>query len=190
MDRQPVLEGERLVLRPLAQADWAPLFAVASDRQLWALHPMHDRWQEPVFREFFDDALANKGALAVIEKETSAIIGSSRFQDYRPDGGGQVEIGWTFLARDRWGLGYNTELKRLMLAHALRFVRRVVFRVGKDNVISRKAMAKIGGRLTDEVDIRERGGRMIEHVVYEIAREDFAGGPLAQCPTRVTKVHR
>ena len=179
MDRQPVLEGERLVLRPLTQADWEPLFAIASDRQLWALHPMHDRWQEPVFREFFDDALANEGALAVVEKAGGAIIGSSRFQDYRPEGEEQVEIGWTFLARDRWGMGYNSELKRLMMEHAFRFVRRVVFRVGKDNVISRKAMAKIGGRLTDEVDIRDRGGRTIEHVVYEITREDFTSGALA-----------
>lgn len=166
------------MLRPLTEADWEPLFAVACDRQLWALHPMHDRWQEPVFREFFDDALANRGALAVVEKESRAIVGSSRFQDHRPEDGGQVEIGWTFLARERWGEGYNAELKRLMLEHAFRFVRRVVFRVGKDNVISRKAMARIGGRLTDEVDIRKRGGQMVEHVVYEITREDFARSPL------------
>ncbi len=49
MDRQPVLEGERLLLRPLEPGDWDALFAVASDPQIWAGHPMHDRWQEPVF---------------------------------------------------------------------------------------------------------------------------------------------
>ena len=68
MDRQPVLEGERLVLRPLRPDDWDALLAVASDRELWARHPFHDRWQEPVFREFFADALAKGGALAVIDK--------------------------------------------------------------------------------------------------------------------------
>ena len=61
MDRQPVLEGERLILRPLRDSDWDALYAVASDRALWAVHPSHDRWQEPVFRAFFDDAMANIG---------------------------------------------------------------------------------------------------------------------------------
>ena len=102
MDRQPVLEGERLHLRPLTETDWPALFAVASDRELWAVHPSHDRWQEPVFREFFDDALAHGGALAIVDKASGEAIGSSRFQDYDAAEGGSVEIGWTFLARAYW----------------------------------------------------------------------------------------
>ena len=177
MDRQPVLEGERLLLRPLTEADWGSLFAVASDRELWAGHPSHDRWQEPVFRAFFDDALAKGGALAIVDKATGTVIGSSRFQ-YGDEGA--LEIGWSFLARAYWGQGYNAEFKRLMLEHAFRFVDRVVFRVGADNVISRKAMARIGGRLTGETFVEERVGRPIEHVMYDITRESFATGPLAR----------
>src|SRR6186713_2199642 len=122
MDRQPVLEGERLILRPLTEADWDALYGVASDRELWAVHPSHNRWQEPVFREFFADALAKGGALAIVDRTTGAVIGSSRFQGHDPAAGGEVEIGWTFLARSYWGKGYNAEVKRLMLAHAFRFV--------------------------------------------------------------------
>ena len=70
MNRQPVLEWERLLLRPLRESDWDALYAVAADRELWAVHPSHDRWQEPVFREFFADALAKGGALAVLHKDT------------------------------------------------------------------------------------------------------------------------
>ena len=137
MDRQPVLEGERLLLRPLTEADWDALYAVASDRELWARHPSHDRWQEPVFRAFFDDALAQGGALAIVDQASGAVIGSSRFQAYDPTDGGVVEIGWSFLARPYWGRGYNAEMKRLMLAHAFASVARVVFRVGAENMISR-----------------------------------------------------
>ncbi len=36
-------------------------------------------------------------------------------------------------------------MKRLMLAHAFRFVRRVVFLVALDNVRSQRAVEKIGG---------------------------------------------
>ena len=179
MDRQPVLEGERLLLRPLREGDWDALYAVAADRELWAVHPSHDRWQEPVFREFFADALAKGGALAVLHKDTDEIIGSSRFQGYDPADGGMVEIGWTFLARRHWGTGLNAEMKRLMLEHAFRFVDRVLFRVGADNMISRKAMTKIGGRLTGETWVEDRVGRPIEHVMFEIDRESFAAGPLA-----------
>ena len=180
MDRQPVLEGERLILRPLTEADWDALYAVASDRELWARHPSHDRWQEPVFRAFFDDALANGGALAIVDKASGEVIGSSRFQysDRRAEEGA-LEIGWSFLARVYWGRGYNAEFKQLMLEHAFRHVDRAVFRVGADNVISRKAMANIGGHLTGETFVEERAGVPVEHVVYEITRESFASGPLA-----------
>ena len=180
MDRQPVLEGERLLLRPLRPDDWDALFAVASDRELWALHPSHDRWQEPVFREFFDDALAKGGALAVVDKASGEVIGSTRFQpcDYFEEQ--PLEIGWSFIARTYWGKGYNAEMKRLMLAHAFAHVDRVVFRVGADNVISRGAMANIGGRLTGTTFVEDRAGRPVEHVVYEITREEFEAGPLAR----------
>ena len=180
MDRQPVLEGERLVLRPLTEADWDALFGVASDPAIWAVHPSRDRWQEPVFRAFFADALAKGGALAIVDKASGAVIGSSRFQFCdRQEEDGALEIGWSFIARDFWGKGYNAEFKRLMLGHAFRHVDRVVFRVGADNVISCKAMANIGGRLTGATYWEDRAGRPVEHVVFEITRESFAEGPLA-----------
>ena len=176
MDRQPVLEGDRLVLRPLRADDWDALFAVASDREIWAVHPAHDRWQEPVFRQYFADALAGGGAFAIIDKQSGAVIGSSR---YGPPEGDEIEIGWTFLARAYWGGGFNAEMKRLMLAHALAHVDRAIFKVGADNVISRKAMQHIGGRLTDRTFERELCGVIVPHVIFEITRESFASGPLA-----------
>lgn len=178
MDRQPTLEGERLLLRPLTTADREALFEVASDREIWALHPAHDRWRRPVFDALFDDALAHGGALAAIEKSSDRIIGSSQ---YRPSAKvpGAVEIGWTFLARDHWGGATNRELKRLMLAHLLAHAEQAVFRVGSGNGRSRRAMEKIGGRLMELTeDVAYPDGRVIAHVFYTIDRTGFAGGPL------------
>jgi len=166
-------------LRPLEPDDWNALYAVASDPDVWALHPAHDRWQEAVFRAFFDDALANRGALAVIEKASDEIVGSSRFQGYDPADGGSVEIGWSFLARRLWGKGYNAEMKRLMLAHALQYVEVAQFRVGAGNVVSRGAMKNIGGRLTDRTEVTVLAGEPVLHVIYEIDRAGFASGPLS-----------
>ena len=178
LDRQPTLEGPGLLLRPLHADDWDGLFAVASDPLIWEQHPAHDRWQEPVFRAFFDDALAQGGALAVIDKTSGQIIGSSRYQGLESANGGSVEIGWTFLTRSHWGSGANREMKRLMIGHALASIAECRFAVGEENWRSRKAMEKIGGRLTNREDIREMAGGLIRHVHYVITRADFASGPL------------
>jgi RimJ/RimL family protein N-acetyltransferase len=177
MDQQPILEGKRLRLRPLVSEDREALFAVASDRLLWEQHPAHDRWQPEVFGTFFDEALREGGALVVVLKDGGRIVGSSQFRPC-PIALSETEIGWTFLSRDQWGAGTNQEMKRLMLAHTLASVPRVLFRVGETNWRSRKAMEKIGGKLTD---MEERGtylGKAIKHVVYEITRDAFAEGPL------------
>lgn len=178
MNRQPVLEGARLLLRPLVPEDWEALFAVASDPLVWELHPAHDRWHEPVFRAFFEDALVKGGALAVIDKANGKIVGSSRYQNHAVENS-RVEIGWTFLARSHWGGSYNREMKWLMLEHAFLFVDRVDFMVGAGNLRSRRAMEKIGGRLTDYREMRLMAGAEIPHVHYEITHDEFAGGPLA-----------
>jgi RimJ/RimL family protein N-acetyltransferase len=181
LDRQPVLESARLILRPLRQADWDSLYAVACDPLIWEQHPAHDRWQSGVFRAFFDDALAQQGALVIIDKTSGAVIGSSRYQGLDAAGGGSVEIGWTFLARAHWGGETNRDVKRLMLAHALASVSQCRFVVGEANHRSRRAMKKIGARLTDRSETRPMaGGQLMPHVIYVITREDFAAGPLAQ----------
>lgn len=179
LDRQPVLEGERVTLRPLVPANWDALFAVASDQLIWEQHPAHDRWQEPVFRAFFDDALANQGALVAIDRASGAIIGSSRFQGLSEADGGSVEIGWTFLARSHWGGTTNHEMKRLMLAHALGSVAECRFLVGETNTRSRRALERIGAKLTDRREERiMAGGVVIPHLTYAMTAEDFASGPL------------
>lgn len=168
-DRQPVLEGDLVRIRPLVAEDWEALYAVASDPLIWEVHPRPDRWQEPVFRQFFAEALACGGGLAIEDKATGAIIGSSRY-DYHVPEEDEIEIGWTFLARAYWGGTYNREVKQLMLDHIHRYVGTVVFLVGKDNLRSRGAMAKIGGQLIPGRNHRGGGQVFSDHVVYAIRR--------------------
>ena len=168
VDFHPTLTGKLLELRPLREDDWTQLFAVASDPLIWELHPAHDRYKEEVFREFFQRAMTDGWPFAVIDRANDRVIGSSRYHDYIPEES-QVEIGYTFLARKYWGGVYNSEMKRLMLDHAFRFVDRVVFWAGKENVRSRRALEKIGAELIGErVD---RNGR--DNVVFEIRKADW-----------------
>ncbi len=174
---QPTLHGPMVTLRPLAPEDWDTLYVVASDPLIWAGHPAHDRWQEPVFRRFFTDALECGGALVVTDRATGALIGSSRY-DLRRAEPGEIEIGWTFLARSHWGGATNAEMKRLMVAHALEHYRQIIFLVGETNLRSQRAMEKIGGTLLERTAMYEMAGKRMRHLIYAIDRAAFACGPL------------
>jgi RimJ/RimL family protein N-acetyltransferase len=161
---QPILSGELIELRPLAPADRDEMFAVASDPLIWEQHPASDRYQEPVFREFFAGALSCGGGFAILDKQTRQIIGSTRYFGY-DEFKSEIEIGWTFLARKYWGGTYNRELKRLMLDHAFQFVERVLFFVGEHNLRSQKAMEKIGGVRVPSMSKRHAGGLNVCYVI-------------------------
>ena len=162
-DRQPVLVGELLDLRPLRADDFEALFRVAADPMIWEQHPEPNRYQEVTFRAFFQDALASGGALVALDRATGQIIGSSRYHGYDAERS-VIEIGWTFLARSYWGGRYNGEMKRLMLEHAFKSVQRVIFIIGPDNRRSQRAVEKIGGVCSGT--ITDAHGR--ERVVYEL----------------------
>jgi len=166
---QPHLVGELLELRPLRPEDWESLFAVAADPLIWEQHPARDRYQEEVFREFFREALASRGAFVVIDRQTQGIIGSSRYFAF-DQGKSEIEIGWTFLARSHWGGKYNAEMKRLMLDHAFKFVESVVFLIGPTNFRSRRALEKIGGHMIGRRKQTNLQGETVEQVVYQIKR--------------------
>ena len=162
-DLQPTLKGELLELRPLRSEDFHDLFAVASDPLIWEQHPSKDRYQEEVFKVFFREALQSRGALVAIDSKDGRVIGSSRFHGYDKEKS-EIEIGWTFLARSHWGGIFNREMKQLMLRHAFRFVKSVIFLVGPQNLRSQRAMEKIGGvRVGSRLDASGR-----DSFVYQV----------------------
>ena len=142
-DLQPTLKGKLLELRPLRAQDYRALYAVAADPLIWQQHPNKDRYKEEVFELFFDEAMESGGALIAMDVQDGRVIGSSRFHEYNEQES-EIEIGWTFLARDHWGGVYNKEMKQLMLRHAFQFVDSVIFRVGPQNLRSQRALEKIG----------------------------------------------
>lgn len=178
LDRQPTLAHPSVHLRPARAEDWPALFAAAADPAIWAGHPAHDRWQEPVFRRFFAEGLASGGMLVATEPGTGSVIGSSRFDPARA-AAGEVEVGWTFLVRRRWGGTTNPAMKALMVGHALAEVERVIFVIGETNLRSRTAIERIGAtRLDRQMTVTLSTGPT-EHLVYGIDRAGFATGPLA-----------
>jgi RimJ/RimL family protein N-acetyltransferase len=171
-DYQPQLTGELIAMRPTTADDYAPLFTLGSDPGVWELHPQSDRWREAVFRPFFEDGLASGGALTAICRATGEVAGWSRYSSLYASAG-EIEIGWTFLGRKYWGGAYNSDMKRIMLAHAFRFVDQVIFRIGEHNLRSRRAVEKLGASLTDRTDTAPAVAGPALHVYYVLPRAVF-----------------
>ena len=168
-DYQPVLTGDLVELRPLRSEDYDDLYAVAADPLIWEQHPDRNRYEEGRFQEFFREALVSGGALIAVDAKTQRVIGSSRFHGY-DEGRSEVEIGWSFLGRSYWGGMYNGQMKELMLRHAFRFVKSVVFLISTQNLRSQRAVEKIGA-----VRVEPRPHPSGQEIyVYQITASAFA----------------
>jgi RimJ/RimL family protein N-acetyltransferase len=168
-DLQPTLTGKLIELRPLVPADFDALFQAASDPLIWEQHPEDTRYKKEVFQTYFDSAIQSKGAFVVIDRKSGRIIGSSRYCNLKPEES-EVEVGYTFLERAYWGGEYNREMKSLMLDHAFRFVERVVFVVGDNNLRSQRALEKIGARFLKNAEWKTHDGTTRKTVIFQISR--------------------
>jgi RimJ/RimL family protein N-acetyltransferase len=173
---QPHMQNDLIRLEPLEAGDFERLYAVASDPLIWEQHPSKDRYQRPVFENFFKGAMESGGAFLVVDNTNGELIGSSRYCDYEQDKR-QISIGYTFIARSRWARHYNLALKTLMLDHAFKFVDRVTFKVGINNWRSRKAMEKLGGVYIGEESVSYSGELSHPNVVFKIDAADWAKLP-------------
>lgn len=169
---QAGLENEQVILLPLQEKDFEPLYAVASDPEIWAQHPNKDRWQRAVFKVFFDGAMQSKGAFKIIDKVSRSFVGSTRFYDYKA-ADDSIFIGYTFYARSCWGKGINQAVKRMMLDYIFRFVSKVKFHIGAENVRSQIAIGRLGARKVSEEVVAYFGEPDRLNFVYEIQKEDW-----------------
>ena len=92
VNRQPVLVGELVEVRPLRADDFAELYQAAADPLLWEQNPERDRWRSNVFRAYFGEHLASGGALAVVDRASGALIGATRY-DHLDAEQSEVETG-------------------------------------------------------------------------------------------------
>ena len=105
----PVLETERLILRPTAAEDldaWASFMAdEACARFVGGLQPRSAAWRG-LMTMAGSWSLQGFGMFSLIEKASGRWVG--RLGPWRPDGWPGTEVGWG-LAREAWGKGYATE---------------------------------------------------------------------------------
>lgn len=66
-------------------------------------------------------------------------------------------------------------MKHLMMTHIYQWVDNIFFTVGTDNLRSRRAMEKIGGKLLTPEEEKDRDFTLKGSVIYEIQKKDFKG---------------
>jgi N-acetyltransferase len=142
------LEGEIVVLEPLAARHEAGLLGASQHPAIW-------QWLAPIgeSREYFsawfaaslaDSQAGREGVFATVDRRSGKPIGSTRYMSLRAAHRG-LEIGWTWLTPSAWRTGANVEAKLLMLEHAFERLgcMRVEFKTDARNERSRAALAAL-----------------------------------------------
>jgi len=168
---QPTLENDTIKIQPLKQSDFDTLYKIASNPLIWEQHPNKDRYKKEVFETFFKGAMESAGGFLVVDAKTKQPIGSSRFYEFDPEKN-SVAIGYTFLARDHWGSGFNPPLKKLMIDHAFKFVNRVNFHIGANNIRSQKAIEKLGAKKIGQIEMEYYGEPEKLNFIYQIEKTE------------------
>jgi hypothetical protein len=66
-------------------------------------------------------------------------------------------------------------MKHIMMTHIYQWVDSIFFVVGVNNIRSRMAMGKIGGKLLTAEMEKEREFSVKDNVIFEIKKNDFVG---------------
>jgi RimJ/RimL family protein N-acetyltransferase len=158
------LEGQYLVLEPLAERHARDLFEVMQDEDVCrylAWPPPKALDETLILIRQAEELMARRESIvfAQIWKATGRAIGSTRLLDVRPNDR-QVEIGSTFLGREYWRTPANTESKLLFLRYCFETLGcvRVALKTDGRNVRSQEAIARLGavreGTLRKHMNVR------------------------------------
>jgi RimJ/RimL family protein N-acetyltransferase len=143
------LTGRLVELQPFVPAHAAGLFEAAQDDEVWTYIP----WAKPQavadMEAFVPDSRERMAAgtempFAIVELASGKPVGQISYIDIAVEHG-HLEIG-TWLSREVWRSGINTECKYLMLRHAFETAGciRVEFKTDVLNERSRAALRRIG----------------------------------------------
>lgn len=178
---QPVTLAGRLVeLQPFVPEHAAGLFEAAQDDEVWVFIP----WPKPAvladMAAFVDESRARMTAgteipFAIIERESGKPVGQISYIDIAP-ADGHIEIG-TWLAREVWRSGINTECKYLLLRHAFETLGciRVQMKTDVRNERSQRAIERLGA--VREAVLRKsqviKDGYVRSSIVYSILDDEW-----------------
>ena len=146
-----ILEGRIIQLLPLEEKHFDDLHAAATDKKIWEFYT-GDWSVRETFNRVYNGSLKNreKGIeypFVVTLKATGKIIGSTRFMDIGSYDK-RLEVGGTWYMPQYWATAINPDSKLSLLTYSFETLKakRVQLKTQHDNIRSRKAIEKIGGK--------------------------------------------
>lgn len=147
-----MLENHRVKLTPLQAFHVDTLWPIAKQMDLFKYGPndisTREKLQTYVEKALEEQASEQSIPFIVRDRHTNSVVGCTRFGNIDIKNK-TLHIGWTWIAHQARGTGLNHHMKFLMLTHAFETLgfEKVEFRIDERNLVSRKAVEKLGARL-------------------------------------------
>jgi ribosomal-protein-alanine N-acetyltransferase len=179
----PVLETDRLILRPLRRQDAKDIFSYASDPDVarFVLWDPHKTLSETKAYLRYMRSLSRRGlpsSWAVTLRDSGKVIGTMGFMWFS-EANSAAEVGYS-LSKAFWNQGYATEALRAVIrsVFASLSVNRLEAQHDLRNPASGRVMEKSG--MKKEGILRQRirnKGEFIDVVLYAVLRSDLENQP-------------
>jgi RimJ/RimL family protein N-acetyltransferase len=170
------LENESVLLRPLEKRDLSHLLILASHSDMWRFFT-HDLSTQEGLENWALPAFENQRLqFAIIDNSNGKIIGSTAFGNFS-ERDSRLEIGWTWLGLEYQGMGFNAQVKKLMLTYCFESLglERVEFKTDVLNIPARKALKNINA--IEEGVLRSHTlmtlGRRRDTIYYSILKQEW-----------------
>ena len=145
----PVINGEKLSLRPITDADTADIVRWRNDPEVWKYFLFREPFTPELHRAWLRDKVETGRVIQyiIVERESGQSVGSVYFRDV-DEKNESAEYG-IFIGEARArSRGLGTETARLFTAFGLNVLRlhRISLKVLGDNAIARRSYEKAGFR--------------------------------------------
>ncbi|SDL87304.1 GNAT family N-acetyltransferase [Kriegella aquimaris] len=175
-----ILENDLVLLRPLESIHGQALWPIAQQVDLYRFGSTDVSSLEKL-KIYIQNALqeASEGKsipFIIYNKQTSEYVGSTRFGNIDHNNK-TLHIGWTWISPEARGTGFNHQMKFLMLRHVFETMdfEKVEFRIDERNIVSRKAVEKLGATLEGILrkNITVKDGFRRSSCCYGILKEEW-----------------
>jgi N-acetyltransferase len=180
----PVLENERVLLRPIEETDFDNLLYFSENEpDIW-FYGLVTAAGKDNLRNYLDTAIKNRAdkkeyPYIVFDKQTNRYAGSTRFYDIQQPWL-TTQLGYTWYGKDFQRTGLNRHCKLLLLSYVFEKwgLERCEFRADANNARSVAAMKAIGcieeGILRNHMPTASGGRR--DSIILSILKTEWLGG--------------